>query len=96
MTDSQTPQWHAETIIDEVIRRGSCVFYSEIFREKVAFIREARYLRFVPKNVVTYTEQELRELFAEGKPPLSESSLKLIHEAKKEGGEVSGFQKKLM
>lgn len=82
------PQWHAETIATTVRQKGVCVFYSELFREKVAFIRAPQFLRHVPRGIVVYNDGELRELYGEGKPEITHQSLKLLHEAKKSGAIV--------
>lgn len=87
------PQWHAQVIAATVLQKGICIFWSDVLGEKIAFIRDYRFQTVVPKDVVAYNEEELRELFAEGKPPLSPSSLKIIHEAKKEGGAVTSYGK---
>jgi len=81
-----TPQWHAETIARAVEREGVCVFWSELFGEMIAFVRDDTFKSHVPCGIVYYTDEELRELFGEGKPGLSAKDLRLIHEAKKAGG----------
>jgi hypothetical protein len=81
-----TPQWHAETIAAAVKKEGVCVFWSELFGEMVAFIKDDSFKSRVPCGIVAYTDKELRELFGEGKPGLSARELRLIHEAKKIGG----------
>ena len=40
----------------------------------------------LPRGYVVYREQELKELFGEGKPPLSPGHFKLVHGAKRLGG----------
>lgn len=87
------PQWHADAIASAVSLRGYCIFWSEVLEDKVAFVREPRFLRVIPKDMVAYTDEELRELFGEGKPYLSPESLKLIHETKKAGGVVTSHAK---
>lgn len=88
------PQEHANTIAATVQDRGICIFWSEVLGEKVAFVRDIRFLRHVPKGIPIYTSAELRELFGEGKTPISPGSLKLIHAAKKEGGEVTSHERR--
>ena len=81
-----SPQWHAETIAAAVRKEGVCVFWSDLFGEVVAFVKDDSFKGKVPAGLVTYNDHELRELFGEGKPGLSARDLRLIHEAKKAGG----------
>lgn len=93
MTTEEELLYHAETIAGRVKRNGGCVFWSEVLGEKVAFICASVFLRHVPEGVVVYRDQELRELFGNDKPSISPSALRLVHETKKMGGEVSGCGK---
>lgn len=93
MTEEKTPQDHAEEIAETVQIKGICIFHSELFGSKVAFIKDLRYKKFVPKDTVYFTNAELKELFGEGKPKLKPVDLKLIFEAKKAGGEVLNYEK---
>ena len=81
-----SPQWHAESIAEVVQSEGVCLFWSDLFGEMVAFVKDASFKKKVPAGLVTYDDKELRELFGEGKPGLSAATLRLIHEAKKAGG----------
>ena len=76
-------EWHAETIAAAVQEEGICIFWSELFGEMVAFIKDDKFKNSVPCGIVAYNDQELRELFGNGKPSLPAASLRLIHEAKK-------------
>lgn len=89
----KTSQDHAEDIATTVQQRGLCIFWSDIFDEKIAFIRDLRFLGHVPKGIPIYTSAELKELFEEGKPKLKPEALKLLHEAKKAGGVVTSYEK---
>lgn len=88
------PLWHAETIAAAVRKEGICLFWSELFGEMVAFIRDDSFLPKVTCGMVAYTDRELRHLFGDGKLELSVRDLKRIHQAKKAGGKITGFEPK--
>jgi len=83
------PRWHAEQIAQAVRKEGLCIFWSEVFGEMVAFVRDDRRASRVPCGIVTYTEQELTELFGGHR---STKALRLVHEAKRHGGIVTGIE----
>lgn len=78
-------EWHAEEVARLVEKEGICIFWSDLFRELVAFVKDDS--RYVPAGIVTYSTDEIETLF--GKKELSPGALRLIHEAKKIGGHVS-------
>jgi hypothetical protein len=84
------PEWHAQAIVEIVKREGICLFWSDLFNETVAFVKDEAFKKSVPGGIVTYTNQELTELFSEGKQSPLPSTLKLIHEAKRQGGCIKG------
>jgi hypothetical protein len=57
--------------------------------EMVVFIKGEASRGCVPWGIVTHSSQELEELFGSGKPELAVKHLRLIHEAKRAGGEVT-------
>ena len=81
----QPPRWHAEQIALAVRKEGLCLFWSETFGEMVAFILEESFRSKVPGNIVVYTDAELSELFGGNRSP---KALRLIYEAKRNGGQV--------
>ncbi|MBN2098107.1 MAG: hypothetical protein JW753_00770 [Dehalococcoidia bacterium] len=83
------PRWHAEQVARAVREEGLCIFWSEAFGEMVAFVRDDSYASRVPCGIVTYTEQELTELFRGHR---SIKALRLVHEAKRRGGMVTGVE----
>lgn len=83
------PRWHAEQVAEAVRREGICLFWSEVFGEMVAFVRDGRLAGRVPCGVVTYTARELEEMFGGNRSP---KALRLIHEAKRHGGVVSSVE----
>jgi hypothetical protein len=83
------PQWHAEQVAQAVRKEGLCIFWSEVFGEMVAFVRDDHHASRVPCGIVTYTEQELTELFGGHR---STKALRLVHEAKRHGGIVTGIE----
>lgn len=93
MVEEKTPQEHAESIAEAVQNKGYCIFYSDLFYEKVAYIKDLRYRKYIPDGVPVYLSADLKEIFAEDKPKLKPGELKLIHEAVKAGGVVTSYQK---
>jgi len=83
-----TPLWHAEQIAQAVKKEGICIFWSEVFREMVGFIKDETYRPLVPCGIVIYTQQELTELFGGNRSP---KALRLIFEAKRHGGKNSDY-----
>lgn len=96
MTEEKTPQWHAGTIAETVQTKGFCIFWSDLFHEKIAFIRDTRSRKYIPEGIPVYSSEDLKELFGDGKPKISPAELKLIHEAVKAGGMVTSYQKTMM
>ena len=87
----QPPLWHAKKVAEAVRREGVCLFWSEVFQEVIAFIREERYRSKIPGGIVVYTLAEIEELYGEGKPKIPPETLKMIHEAKRHGGKVTEY-----
>ncbi len=85
-------EWHAREIARCVEKDGLCIFWSDLFGEMVAFIRDDSQRNSVPAGLVAYTSQELRELFGYGQAGLSPQSLRLIHQAKKHGANVLTYE----
>lgn len=86
--------WHANAIARAVQREGYCVFWSDVFGEIMAFIREETFRSKVPGGIVVYTLAEIEELWGEGKPKTPPETLRLIHETKKRGGKVAEYGSK--
>ncbi len=87
-----TPEWHAREIARCVEKDGLCIFWSDLFGELVAFIRDDSQRDSVPAGIVAYTSQELRELFGHGQAGLPPRSLCLIHQAKKHGANITTYE----
>ena len=81
------PRAEAEEISRRVTEHGICLIWAETVKDFLAFVRDDFDRSKVPPGFVIYTDSELRELFGEGKQP-SNATLRLIHEAKKQGGRV--------
>lgn len=81
-------EWQAEQVAQCVEKEGVCIFWSQLFGEAVAFIKDESYRSNVPGDIVTYTSQEIRKLFPHNGGCPSNETLWLIHEAKKLGGHV--------
>ena len=75
-------------IENRVSTKGYVLLWSNTLNDLVAFYRTEADREKIPPGFVPYSDQELRELFGEGKAALSPSTLRLIHEAKKIGTEV--------
>lgn len=80
--------WHAEEVARRTLRYRFCVFWSELFGEKVAFVRDGWGLQWVPRGVVAYTLDELAELYGGEQGP-GEAKLGLVHEVKRQGGQIT-------
>jgi len=76
----------------EIVRRvnheGYVLLWSTVLEDFVSFYRTEADHKRIPPGFVPYSEKELWELFAEGKPSISQHTLRLVHEAKKQGGHV--------
>ena len=80
------PEWHAQEIAWAVEKEGVCVFWSDVFGELIAFIKDDSLRPSVPADLVAYTSEEILHVFGENKKAPSAKSLRLIHEAKRAGG----------
>jgi len=59
-----------------------------VLKDLVAFYKTETDPKKIPAGFVAYSDQELRELFGDGKSAPSPKHLRLIHEAKKHGGQI--------
>lgn len=67
--------------------KGYILLWSNLLCDLVAFYRDAEALEKIPPGFIPYSKAELRELF--GKDPPNEQGLRLIHEAKKHGANIT-------
>lgn len=86
MLKPQPPPWHAQEIAKAVQKEGTCLFWSEVLREVIGFVKDDSFKKAGP--FVTYTVAELAELH-QGKPTIPPQTLRMIHAAKKAGGHIS-------
>ncbi len=77
------PEWHTRTVAERVIDEGICIFWSYLFGEMVAFVRDESFRPWVTEGIVTYRMDEINQMFPDGKANVSNASLRLIHETKK-------------
>ncbi|GEM_PF-1890442 len=79
----------------KLVKDGYCLLWSNIVQDLVAFyMTEADRVK-VPPGFVQYSDNELSELFGDGKKSPSREHIWLIHEAKKLGNcRVIGFETK--
>ena len=89
---SRPREWHARQIAQRVAKEGICLFWSDLFGEMVAFIRDDSQRGNVPADLVAYTSQELLELFGDGKSTPSPDTIRIVHEAKKQGGHITSYE----
>ena len=89
--DAQATREELEEIVERVHGEGYVLLWSTVLQDLIAFYRDDEAKSKIPTGFVPYSEAELEELYGDGKPPLSKSTLRLIHEAKKCGGCVVGF-----
>lgn len=80
------PLSEAEEIALRVETEGFVLLYSEVLKDLIAFAQED-FVDKVPPGFVVYSDSELRQLYG-GKKPISDETLKLVHEAKKNGARV--------
>lgn len=78
--------------LKEIKRRlaenGFVLLWSNKVKAKMVWYREKKDLQKAPPGFIHYSVKELEEMFGEGKPEHTPSSLQLIHAAKGEGAEV--------
>lgn len=79
-------------IVERFEQRGCVPIWSTVLQDKVAYVKGEAEMPKVPDGFVTYTEHELWQLFGSDAPPINQSSLRLIHEAKKRGGVVTACE----
>ena len=76
-----------ENLLFHLEEKGYVLLWSELFQDFVAFYMKSEVLNNIPDKYVTYSDQELKDLFSEGKS-LSQKRLKFIHNIKKVFGSV--------
>ena len=72
----------------QVNTKGYVLLWSNLLADFIAFYRSEADLQLIPDWFVPYSQRELWELFGEGESGPSPNGLRLIHEAKKQGGRV--------
>lgn len=87
-TDPQASGQELEEIAIRVHAEGYVLLWSAVLQDLIAFYRGEEARSKIPPGFVPYSEQELWELFEEGKTAPSPGTLRLIHEAKKHGGHI--------
>ncbi len=80
----RSAEWHAEEVAHCVEAEGVCIFWSRLFGEMIAFVKDDCFKRQVPQDVIVYTCAELREL--DKSSPLDLVLLSRVHQAKKVSG----------
>lgn len=92
IVDGKPPAWHVAEGARLVESEGICLFWSDVFQELVAFVRDDSFRVSVPAGVVVYTGKEIETLWGAGGP--SSGQLRLIYEAKKRAdARVTDFKK---
>ena len=81
----------------ELVRRveeeGYVLLWCEVLRDLVAFHRDDVDRAAIPAKFVPYSDDELRRVFGEGKPDVTESTIRLLHKAKTLGATITGSYK---
>lgn len=85
----EDPVAEAEKVARLVRKSGVCLIWAEAVRDYVAFALNDEAARKVPPGYVVYTLTELEVLYGPGKKAPDKAALRLIHEAKKMGGQVT-------
>ena len=86
--EGQASQQELAEIETRVRKEGFVLLWGHVLEDFVAFYRDEEARSKIPPGFVPYSEAELWELFGEGKSQPSQQTLRLIHEAKKQGGRV--------
>ena len=73
---------------EQVNTTGYVLLWSNLLADFVAFYRDQSDLPRIPDCFVPYSEREIWELFGDRETDPSPNGLRLIHEAKKQGGRV--------
>lgn len=79
-------EWHAQEIERRVEAEGVCVFWADVLGALVAFVQDEAHLARVPAGVVAFTSAELANLFPDHGECVAASTLRLLYEAKRLGG----------
>ena len=85
-SDAQATRDELEEIAARVQVEGYALLWSTVLQDLIAFYRDEEARSKIPVGFVPYSEAEIEELFEDGKPARSISTLRLIHEAKKLAG----------
>ena len=89
---SQASDREVEEIVARVEVEGCVLLWSTVLNDLVAFYRDEDARSKIPPGFVPYSVGELQELFGGGKQSPSQHTLRLIHEAKKQGGCIKSNQ----
>ena len=88
-SDDSASDQELEEISARVLIEGYCLLWSTVLCDLVAFYADDEARRKIPLGFVPYSVFELSELFGKGKS-CSKSTLRLVHEAKKQGAMITG------
>ena len=84
----QSNDYELYEICSRVEREGYVLLWSTVLEDFIAFYRGEDKRREIPPGFVHYSEDELWELFKDDAKGTSLASLRLVHEAKKHGGNI--------
>lgn len=78
--------------LEEIVRRynddGYVLLYSTALQDRVTFVKDVDVAQRLPHGYVPYSGHELAELYGPELAPISHKTLRLIHEAKKQGAVI--------
>jgi len=77
-------------LVSQVSEYGYVLLWSVVLRDAVAFVRSNEDANSVPRGFIIYTLDELISLF--NGDQINEGSLRLIHQAKKFGSQITDVQ----
>ena len=72
---------------------GYVLLWSTVLQDLVAFHRDDVDRAAIPAEFVPYSDEELRHIFGEGKPDVTEHTIRVLHKAKVLGGKITGSYK---
>ena len=84
--------WELAEIVRRVNHEGYVLLWSTVLEDLIAFYKTEVDRKKIPPGFVPYSEEELWELFTEEKPPVSQHTLRLVHESKKQGAHIDSHE----
>ena len=80
-------------LVRAVKRDGYVLLWSNVLNDLVAFHRDDVDRAAIPAEFVPYSDNELRHIYGEDKPDMTEHTIRVLHKAKVLGGKITGSYK---